>query len=500
MRPQRRKQVGTVGHGAIMAPGTLLRMSPEGPRRPWRRIFVGLAAVIVLVGAGVIFALTRGGDVSNPDVEFRAEPTQTPVPQDAQAPAERKGRRDPLARFVWPDYGYTKDRRHYLPASFDVRPPFHRVWKHHERVLLEFPPILVRDRLFQVNNAGSVKALSKARGKVLWRKRLGTLAASSPGWGGGLVYVSLLTRQGSSGGRVAALRPRSGKVVWSRPLPARTESSPLYDGGRVYLGSESGTIYALNARTGRTKWTFRADGAVKASLALSGGRLYVGDYGGRVYAIRAFDGHLVWRSTTHGSRFGLGSGNFYSTPAVAFGRVYVGNTDGRMYSFAADSGRLAWSSGTGSYVYSSPAVAQVPGDRPTVWFGSYDGSFYALDARSGARRWSYRSGGRISGAPTVVGDVVYFSDSGTRSTYALNAVSGREVWSVHSGAFNPVISDGRTIFLTGHSTLYALRPRGLPARAVPRPTTAREARRRKAAAAKRQRARTHHRRHRSGKG
>ena len=26
------------------------------------------------------------------------------------------------------------------------------------------------------------------------------------------------------------------------------------------------------------------------------------------------------------------------------------------------------------------------------------------------------------------------------------------------GAFNPVISDGRTIFLTGYSSLYALRP------------------------------------------
>jgi outer membrane protein assembly factor BamB len=147
--------------------------------------------------------------------------------------------------------------------------------------------------------------------------------------------------------------------------------------------------------------------------------------------------------------------------------------------------------GTGSYVYSSPAVAQVPGGQPTVYFGSYDGDFYAVDARSGARRWSYRSGGKISGAPTVVGNIVYFSDSGTKTTTALNAVSGHKVWSLDHGAFNPVISDGRTIFLTGHSLQYALLPRGLKRHTVLKPTTASDVRRKKRAQA----AREHHRRH-----
>jgi outer membrane protein assembly factor BamB len=466
-----------------MDPGySLTPMSPQGPSRRWRRILIGLAAVVVLlVAAGVVFALTRGGDVSNPDVEFHAEPTETPVPDQA-TPSKRKGKaRDPLANFVWPDYGYTADRRHYLPANFSVRPPFRRVWSHHETSLLEFPPILVGQQLFEVNNTGHVIALSKKTGKVLWRKRMGTLAASTPGYGDGRIYVTLLTRAGSSGGRVVAMRPRNGHVLWSRPLPARTESSPVFDKGRIFFGAENGTVYGLNAQTGATRWTFQAGGAVKCALALANGRLYFGDYGGRVYAVRESDGHLAWRTTTHGTHFGFGGGNFYSSPAVAFGRVYIGNTDGSMYSFAADSGRLAWSKGTGSYVYSSPAVAQVPGGQPTVYFGSYDGNFYAVDARSGATRWTFRSGGRISGGPTAVGNIVYFSDTQTRSTYALNAVSGRHVWTIKRGAFNPVISDGRTIFLTGHSTQYALLPRGIKPMADPKPTTAREARARQRA-------------------
>jgi outer membrane protein assembly factor BamB len=476
-------------------------MSPQQPRWTWRRIVIGLAAVVVvLVAAGVVYALTRGGDVSNPGVEFHNEPTQTPLPDQPKSSKRHKGKpTDPLANFVWPNYGYTADRRHYLPANFNVRPPFRRVWAHHDSSLLEFTPILVGQRLFQVNNTGYVTALSKAKGKRLWRKRVGTLAASSPGYGGNRIYVTLLTRAGSSAGRVVAMRPRTGHILWSRPLPARSESSPVYDKGRIYFGAENGTIYALDASSGATRWTFQAGGAVKCALALANGKLYFGDYGGRVYAVRESDGHLLWRTTTHGTHFGFGGGNFYSTPAVAFGRVYIGNTDGSMYSFAADSGHLAWSTGTGAYVYSSPAVAQVPGGQPMVYFGSYNGNFYALDARSGAHRWSFYSGGHLSGGATVVGNLVYFSDATRRMTHALNATTGRNVWSVKKGAFNPVISDGRTIFLIGHSTEYALRPRGMKPLADPKPTTAREARARRRAhrrAERRREARHRHHRHR----
>jgi outer membrane protein assembly factor BamB len=166
----------------------------------------------------------------------------------------------------------------------------------------------------------------------------------------------------------------------------------------------------------------------------------------------------VWKKGTSGGRLGLSGGNFYSTPAVAYGRVYMGNTDGRMYSFSADEGDLAWSRSTGGYVYASPAVAAVPGYAPTVYFGSYSGRFYALDARSGNVRWSRGGYGRISGGATVIGDIVYFADLGNRKTYGLGARTGRQVFSHERGSYNPVVSDGRTIFLAGYHAMYALQP------------------------------------------
>ncbi|MEZ0292507.1 MAG: PQQ-binding-like beta-propeller repeat protein, partial [Solirubrobacteraceae bacterium] len=85
------------------------------------------------------------------------------------------------------------------------------------------------------------------------------------------------------------------------------------------------------------------------------------------------------------------------------------------------------------------------------------GRFYALDARSGREVWSRGGNGKISGGATVIGDIVYYADLGNRLTVGLDARSGRKVYEHERGSYNPVVSDGRTIFLTGYHVLYALR-------------------------------------------
>jgi outer membrane protein assembly factor BamB len=437
-------------------------MSSERPRWYRRRIVIVLGVVLLaLIGAAAVFALTRPGDVSNPDVAFRPEPTQTPV-STAEPEPTRKKKRDPLAGFQWAQYGYSKDRRRYLPTQGGVKPPFKRRWSWDAHVLLEFPPIAVGDRLFLTTNDGRVVALNRKNGNVVWKRDMGYLAASSPAYGDKKIYVTILERQRNlRAGRVTALRARDGKLVWSRPLASRTESSPLYDDGRVYFGAEDGSVYAMRAGNGSVSWKFRAGGAVKGGLALADGKLYFGAYGGTAYALWQRTGRVAWSTGTSGANFGLSAGNFYATPAVAFGRVFIGNTDGNMYSFSSETGELAWRRGTGSYVYASAAVAQVPGGRPTVYFGSYDGTFYALDARSGDTRWTYEDGGKISGAATVVGNIVYYSNWGKRNTTALGASTGRKVWTSDSGAFNPVISNGEFVYLTGFQKVIALKPRAL---------------------------------------
>ncbi|MDP9401659.1 MAG: PQQ-like beta-propeller repeat protein, partial [Actinomycetota bacterium] len=437
---------------------------PLRGRRRRRLRWLALAASLVALGglAAVVLA-ARGGDVSNPDVEFvETEETASPAPTPEPDPEPNRPARHPADDgFAWPTYGYTERRTHHLPLRRPLRPPFRQAWVVRGKVLLEFTPVLCRRRLFLLRDNGVLLAISRLSGKVVWKRKIGSLAAASPTCGRGTVYAVALRRdRRSAGGRVVALAERTGRVRWSRDLESRAESSPLLVDGHLYFGSEGGTVYAMRARDGDVRWRFRAPGAVKGALALANDTLFFGDYSGRVHAVRRRDGARVWSAGTSGASFGLRSGTFYSSAAVAYGRVYIGNTDGYVYSFSARDGSLAWRTRTGGYVYASPAVARPPGGGPTVYVGSYDGTFYALDARSGAARWERRLGTKISGAATVIGDLVFATDLGRKTTWALGVNTGKTVWRFEDGAYNAAISDGRRLYLNSRSDLHAFDPRG----------------------------------------
>ena len=387
----------------------------------------------------------RTGSIYHPHARFLSEPTP-------RLPA-----RGP-ARFAWPFYGYTKDHTRFFPAPSSLHPPFKRLWVRNGGALLEFPPVIYGDHIFQLADNGVLNAINKHTGHTFWSRRLGVLSASSPAVLGNAVYVTILSRgHGINKGLVVALDYATAAIRWSRALASQSESSPLVDHGKIFFGSQNGTVYALNAGDGSVLWTYHAAGAVKASPTLKDGVLYFGDYSGHVQAISEQTGRRLWVSSSEGAL--LGSGTFYSTAAVVYGRVFLGNTDGRVYAYDASSGRLDWAVQTGAFVYASPAVTNAPGLGPTIYLGSYDGTFYALNARSGSIVWKYNAHGRISGSATIVGRTVYFSDLGEHRTYGLGISTGRVSFELDTGAFDPVISDGQNIYLTGYTGLYAFAPR-----------------------------------------
>lgn len=424
-------------------------------RPGWRRrLLVAVSALAVLGVAAAVVLLNAPGNESHPGVEF-TNPTVTAPSKTAKV-------------FSWPRYGYDVGRTRYFPSGHRLDPPFRTGWQFQDYALLEFPPVIYGNTLFLVDDNGSAKAIDKRTGRKLWETKVGTLAAASPALDTdrGLVLIPVLSTNSNAGanqapgnGQLVALSMQNGKTVWSHAVAPGTESSPLAWAGSVYFGDQNGTVYSLRTRDGRVNWTYHAQGAVKGGPSLANGKLFFGDYSGRAYALDAKTGRQIWAVGTSGSALGFSSGNFYSSPAIAYGRVYMGNTDGRVYSFAESTGQLAWATSTNAYVYASPAVANIAGIGPTVYLGSYDGTFYAFDARSGAIRWKHAAGGRISGSPTIVGGIVYYSDLGSRTTTGLDARTGAQTFSFPDGAFNPVIADPTTIYLSGYSVLYQLLPR-----------------------------------------
>lgn len=400
--------------------------------------------VLVAIGiGGYIYEKNRTGSVfPHPHAVF--------IPQKTAAADD-----SPKEVFKWPIYGYTKDHLRNFAAPADLHPPFKQLWMQSEGALLEFPPVLYGERLFQLADDGVLATIDIHNGHFIWVRKLGALSASTPAVTATTVFVTLYSRsKGVEAGRVVALNSATGKVRWSRELPSPSESSPLVDHGKVFFGSQDGTVYALNEHNGSTVWTYHAAGSVKASPTLKDGNLYFGDYSGNLQAVAERNGHLQWRSGSEGAL--LGSGTFYSTAAVAYGRVYLGNTDGRIYAYDQRTGSLDWAVQTGAYVYASPAVANAPGLGPTIYLGSYDGNFYAINARTGHVDWTYDGHGRISGSATIVGNIVYFADLGTKETTGLNISSGHAVFKFPHGTFDPVIADQNTIYLSGYGELFAL--------------------------------------------
>jgi outer membrane protein assembly factor BamB len=400
------------------------------------------AGAVILVIAGAAYAIYKGtdrpGDVTNTDVSFK----------------EPKVKEKKVVKTVnWPVYGYDDARTRYLPTT-EVKPPFKSSdWSFQAGVLLEFSPIVVGDRLYFQDKNAVFYSLRAKTGTVDWKHKIGGLSAASPAYQDGRLFAVTLEP-----GDIQAMNPETGKIIWEKDLPARSETSPVVSGNKVIVGDEDGTVYAFNAKDGHLVWSIHTGGSVKGGVAIHDGVAFFGNYAGELYAVRTSDGSVKWQTGTQGSSFGR-TGRIYSTPAVAYGRVYVGSVDNRIYSFDEDTGELAWSQSTGYWVYSAPAVADVPGGPPTVYIGSLDKTFYALDARTGAIRWKHDVGGVMIGAPSVIGNVVYVGVIGPKNgTIGYDADGGRQVYKYELGEYNPVISDGRRLYITGTSNVRAFSP------------------------------------------
>ncbi|HEX7059382.1 MAG TPA: PQQ-binding-like beta-propeller repeat protein [Solirubrobacterales bacterium] len=424
-------------------------MAEGGPTARWwkhpkrllgnrKRLTIIAPIVLVLMIGGVTVAyqlLKRPADVHNADVAFT--PQKPPKPK---------------AKTVnWPLFGFDPARTRYLPAK-GVKPPFRKLWRYTGRPLLEFPPIFVGGKLYFVDNNGTARALDADTGKVLWQRRIGRLNASSPAYYRHRLYIVNLVP-----GHIVKLDAKTGRLIWKRSLPGRAESSPVVIDRTVYFGCENGELFALSTISGGVRWATSLGGAIKSAPAYYGGTLYVGDYGGYMNAVDAKTGSIKWQSGSLGPGFGA-SGAFYSTPAVAFGRVYAGNNDNRVYSFDLKDGTLAWTYSTGGYAYSGPTVSTTRHSPPTVYIGSFDGNIYALDAKDGGVRWARYTGGQVVGSLSAVGDIVYVAEFSNETTSGFMMRSGRRVFHYSRGTYSPVISDGRRLYLTGYSSITALRP------------------------------------------
>src|SRR5262249_50106752 len=138
---------------------------------------------------------------------------------------------------------------------------------------------------------GTLWALDRHTGKVLWKHAADGPVAHSPAAARGRVFF------GDAGGSLWALDAATGRVAWQfRAGKGGFVASPLVARGTGYLGARDGTVHAVDAGTGRPRWQFRTGGPVRCTAALVGTRVLVASDDMHAYALDARDGTLVWKS------------------------------------------------------------------------------------------------------------------------------------------------------------------------------------------------------------
>lgn len=347
--------------------------------------------------------------------------------------------------FQWPMYGVDPARTQ-AHTKIKLRPPFRVVWRRNLHGLLEFPA-MVWDGVAYVNNIhGWLRALSMKNGRLVWKRRVGTRMASSPGLD---PRRRLVVTTSMSPGYVNVVDMDTGRVKW-RFYTGRAEPSPLVKNGVAYFGTASGEFYALDLDRRRPRWVFRPGVKITGSPALAGGRLYFGDYAGRVFAVNARTGNLVWSASAGAGGF---ASRVYGTVAVAGGRVFAPSFLSGLSAFSARTGRLLWRLPVGAPLYSSPGVY-----RNRVYFGTYGSVVYSVDARSGRILWTRPAGGRVSGAVEIVAGIVYAA-SIDDTLRAWNWRTGRPAWSWPHGEYVPVSGNGERLLIHGLKRIWAVESR-----------------------------------------
>jgi outer membrane protein assembly factor BamB len=159
--------------------------------------------------------------------------------------------------------------------------------------------------------------------------------------------------------------------------------------------------------------------------------------------------NLIWS-------FGTGS-YVFSSPAVAEdGMTYVGTApgaggSGRLYAIDSD-GMVDWSFLTGDRIYSSAAI----GPDNTIYVGSDDGKLYAL-YDNGSLKWSYTTGSSVQSSPGVDANGNIYFGSG-KDIFTLNP-NGTLKWKYATGSSvvsSPAVVDGRVYVGSYDDNIYCL--------------------------------------------
>lgn len=320
-------------------------------------------------------------------------------------------------------------------------------------------PIVYDGRVYTLDAAGLVTAVSASGGAVAWK------AATTPanekaeeGFGGGLAADGGRIYASTGFGLVVALDAKGGKKLWEKNLGSPLRASPTAAGERVFVVTKEGQVFCLSGSDGTELWNFqgqaeRASILVNTSPAVDGDTVVVPFPTGDVVALRVSTGQPVWSESLARSRTAssLSAMSDAARPAMANGMVYAVGHAGRMVATSQKSGERLW-----SLTVAGIQPPWVVGD--SVFVVDTSGQVLAITRNDGKIQWTSKlSGAGTWSGPVLAGNRLWLTSSKGQLT-SVEANSGKVASTQDLGSpiyIAPVVAGGRLYVLTDKARLMA---------------------------------------------
>lgn len=194
-------------------------------------------------------------------------------------------------------------------------------------------------RLFAVSDPGTVTAIRRADGKILWRHGRSVVREFLVEGHGAATVSKDVVYAGLADGNLVALAARDGGSIWQVQLGDKSvspyvdvDTTPVLAGagrdGIVLATSHNGGLHAVTLDQGEIKWRYRASGPGQPYV--TGKRVYSVAPEGVLHVVRLADGKRVFARRIAGSPYGTLAfmGDVVLVPG-ATGLQVIGRNDGR---------------------------------------------------------------------------------------------------------------------------------------------------------------------------
>ncbi|AQA19669.1 outer membrane protein assembly factor BamB [Halioglobus japonicus] len=226
----------------------------------------------------------------------------------------------------------------------------------------------------------------------------------------------------SANGEVKAISRERGKQVWKTDLEMALSGGVGVSGDALLLGSSDGSVLKLDASNGDLLWSTRLQGEVLAPPQGNGRVVVAQTYDGKLQGLDFATGERLW---TYDSNVPVLTIRGTSTPILYNNTVYAGFANGRVLAFDAQTGAIDWEVRVAISQGRSEIerIVDVDGTMALVgselYAASYQGRVVAIDAASGRKIWQ-KDVSSFSGVSQGFGNVYVTDDDGTMSAYLRN--------------------------------------------------------------------------------